>query len=586
MPPDSWQIYKKVIFGDGHDCGIFRDMQPRFSKINKTISTPWGKIIAISILLVLLSGIAGAIIYWNQIKQVFIRDKVKEKVADKTDNLYAVRFDDLQMDEVGGNLTVTNLQLDFDSARYEKLKTQQKAPPVLFRIHIPQLLIRNVQTPRALIDKEIKGGRLEINNPKIEILYTHQGEDSSKRVPDTEVYKQILGDLNLIHLDTLLITGARVKTRNIGSSRQQLQVDNLWVQLRNIAIDSAANQDSTRIMFAQSFELQCPVFTWRTAEKLYDMQLDSLRLTSEEKKLTAKSFKVIPLLGELAFAEKMKVQADRFDIALNRIVLSELEFQNLFSERIEAKHLLVGNASVKIYRDNSREPDGKNRIGTYPHQRLMQVPLPINIRQFDLKNTYVEYKEKGRIVEKTGKVIFSNLNASFKNVTNNKQLIKQNNLMTAKIQAKFLQKFPIDTDWTFYLANPKGRFDVKGHTGAMDGATINKLAEPLGGARIEKGRVNSLDFNFKADDYKTDGTVKFLYEDLKISILKRDEETDTLKKKKLVSLGANIIIKKANPGRNDKVRLAEFTYARDTTRSMFNMAWKALREGLKETVLP
>lgn len=561
-------------------------MRPDFKKLKTKVKTPKGKVIAASIGIVLITTATFLVIYWNQIKKGLIHQKVKDTVADKTDHLYKFRFDNLEMDEVEGNLTVTNMQLHYDSSRYLLLKQQGKAPGALFSITIPQLIVRNVQTPEALISKELKGGKLQISNPIIKIAYTNEGADSTQRVPTNAIYKQILGDLNLIHLDTLLITGARILTSNLKTGKTELEIANLWLQLKDIAIDSLANRDTTRLMFAKSIALQCPQIAWKSGSKLYDFVIDSLHLVSDENRVSAKSLKIVPLLSETAFADKKKVAADRFDIQLNQVNISDLQFQQLLQQEIDAGSVSVKGSSIKIYRENNREHDGKNRIGTYPQQRVMQIPIPVNIRSLQLENTYVEYKEKGKAVEKTGKVIFSQLDAHFRNITNITGNIKTDNRMTAEVKARFLKKFPVSTKWIFYLGNPKGRFDLSGTAGSMDGATINTLAEPLGGASIEEGRVKSLDFDFKADDYKTTGTVKFLYNDLKIALLKREEDSDDLKKKKLASFGANIIIKNNNPSNNGKVRIATIDYTRDTTRSMFNMAWKALREGIKETALP
>lgn len=230
-------------------------------------------------------------------------------------------------------------------------------------------------------------------------------------------------------------------------------------------------------------------------------------------------------------------------------------------------------------------PDGKSRIGTYPQQRIMQIPVPVELNKLVLKNTYVEYKEKGRIVQKIGKVIFKNLNGTFYNITNRKSLIKKNNLLTADIDAIFLHQYPVQTHWTFYISSPKGRFDVKGALGSLDATAANEIIVPLGGAKVEKGHISKLDFDLKADDYGMDGMVKILYEDLKISVLKKDDETKELKKKKLASFGANLLVKDNNPSGKKPPRIANIHFDRDTTRSMFHMSWKTLMKGIKETAM-
>ncbi|MBX3256461.1 MAG: hypothetical protein KF862_20160 [Chitinophagaceae bacterium] len=561
-------------------------MLPIRTTIKKATATPRGKILAGGILLILAAGITLTIAYWNVIKKGFIRNKVKAAVYEKSNKLYDIHYDDMELDEVSGYLSITHMKLRYDSAQYKILQQKNQEPPILFQIEIPSISISGVKTPQALLNKEIVGAKLHISQPVIDIIYTRKGQDSSKSIPTQEVYKQILGELKQIKIDTLLITGARIITRDLKTGRQKLLLLGTDILLRDLVIDSVSNMDTTRLMFAKHIDMHCSKLSWTTPNKLYAFSIDSVRLLSDQQMAAAKSFTIIPALGEEAYAKKKGVQADRFDIDLNNITIHQLNFQELFREHIIADNVVLTNSSIKIYRDMTLPPDGKRRIGTYPQQRIAQIPMPVELKSLTLKNTYIEYKEKGRIVQQVGKVIFRNLNGTFHNITNKKTLIAKNNLLTADINAIFLHKYPVKTQWKFYMSNPKGRFDVQGQLGALNAKDANEIIVPLGGARIEKGRVNTLNFNFKADDYGMGGTVKILYEDLKVSVLKKDDETNKLRKRKLASLGVNVLVKNNNPSGNKPPRIANIYFERDTTRSMFHMSWKTLMKGITETAMP
>jgi hypothetical protein len=118
--------------------------------------------------------------------------------------------------------------------------------------------------------------------------------------------------------------------------------------------------------------------------------------------------------------------------------------------------------------------------------------------------------------------------------------------------------------------------------GKTTAATFNVLAEPMGPARLEDGVVNSLKFNLAGNNSQMNGTVQLLYEDLKVSLLEKDKNSSTFDKKGLTSFVANIKIKNANPGKNKEPRVAQLNYRRDITKSLFNMAWKSLFDGVRE----
>lgn len=501
-------------------------------------------------------------------------------MQDKSNRLYSVHYDDMELDEVAGYLSVKNLSLEYDTAKYKALQNKD-IPGTLFRLTIPSIVITGVQTPQALLTKEIIGRKVEIKEPRIDIIYTRGGKDSAKAVPATEVYRQILGELRLIKIDTFLITGANITTRNMATGKEKLLLTGTHLELRDVAIDSVANKDSSRILFSRHLLINCARLSWSSRDKLYRYLLDSITLNADENKASTKSFTIVPQLDEITFAQKKVFQADRYNIALHDLAIEKLDFLSLLKEKIYAESITIGHSSIKIYRDMTRKPDGKSRMGTYPQQRIAQIPVPVSVKKIMLKNSYVEYKEKGRAIQKTGRVIFANLNGTFLNITNENTKGKQGDALSADISANFLKKYPVKTSWRFYLNNKQGRFDVSGHLGPLNATGVNDLLEPLGGIRIDKGKINELSFDLRADNYSMKGPVKFLYNNLTISVLKKDKETKELSKNKLVSMGANLIIHNDNPTRNKPLRTGEADFTRDTTRSMFHMCWKTLMDGIK-----
>lgn len=550
-------------------------------KIKKIAFTRKRKILFPAIAIAFITLLSFAIVYWSAIKKGFIRQQVKATVSEKSDRLYSIHYEDMELDEVNGYLSVANLSLQYDSSKYATLQ-EEDIPATLFTVSIPALMVTGVETPKALIAKQIVGKKLEITNPVIDIIYTHRGENAGKNIPATEVYKQILGELEMIRMDTFLITGAKITIRDMPSGKPRLLITDTYIQLRDLSLDSAANRDSTRLLFSKHINIDCRSLSWLSKDELYTYKAEGISFDMDNSSARADVFSVIPMLDEHSFAAKKKVQADRYDITLKKIEITGLNFYHLFDERIEAGEISIYQPVIKIYRDMTRPHDHKSRIGTYPQQRIAQIPVPVNVRTLELKDGYVEYKEKSRLLAKTGKVRFHHLNGFFSNITN---MSEKENLLTAKVDARFLDIYPVKTYWAFYLNNKRGRFDVSGHMGQGKAAAISPLLEPLGGLRIDKGMIHSLDFDFRADNYSMDGKVKILYDDLKVSMLKKDDATKALEKKKLASMAANLLVKNNNPSGNKPPRTGEAHFERDTTRSMFHMAWKTLMDGVGKSVL-
>ncbi|MGK2863763.1 MAG: hypothetical protein ACSLE0_17655 [Chitinophagaceae bacterium] len=553
-------------------------------KIKQVTATRKGKIIGLSVLLVIMIAIGGAVFYWNIYRKQILRTTLEDTVRNKSEGLYSIKYDSLNLDEIAGNLRLTNLRLAYDSAKYLALVAKNTPPPTLLKIIIPELIVTGVKTPRALLNQEILGKKLLITKPVIEIIYTNAGKDSARNIPTLEVYKQILGDMNQIQVDTVEISGAQITTTNIKNGSKNLDINNAFIRLLNVNIDENTGRDSSQLLFARELYFTCGKFFWPSKDKLYNYSVDNVTLNSATKEITVKQLRMDPTLNEDAFVKSLPFQDDRFDISINDIRIRNADFYQLFNENILADSILAGSASFKIYRDQTRKRQNKNKVGTYPHQRLDDIPVSFQVKKLILANAFLEFKEKSSITSMQGKLQFHNTYAVISNLTNNKEAIRANNIMTASISSQFLNKAPIKVVWTFYLQNPKGRFDVKGNLGSISAADINSITQPLGPAKLENGRIHSLEFDLKGNNYQTNGTVKMLYEDLKISILEMEKDSHELDKKTLASLAANFIIKDENPRKKDDPRIATVHFDRDVNRSIFHLVWKSIFKGIRETV--
>jgi hypothetical protein len=553
-------------------------------KFKKVTSTRKGKATALIIFLVFIGIIGGGIWYWNTNKKSIIRNKLESAIAEKSKGFYKVKYDNMEIDEIAGFLSVTNMQLSYDTNLYRMAVGMGKTPSLLLSIQIPELTVTGVKTPKALLENEIVGSKLEIKNPRIDIQYTNQGKDSGRHAPTKEIYEEILGGLDLIHIDTVLISGAQITTKNLKTGKSAVEIQDVFIRMIDIKVDSTGHMDDSRYLFAKELSVNAGKVTWASGNKRYKYRLENLSLNSGSRDLTIEKFNMNPTMDEQAFVNSIPTQDDRFDFSFNRVSLRNIDLQKLFNEVIVSESLVINAASFKVYRDLAIPRDKVNRVGKYPHQVIDDIPLPFKIGKLILSNTFVEYKERNHISRESGKVQFYNVHATINNFTNDKKAIANNNVMTADVTSSFLNKTPLKTHWVFYILHPKGRFNVKGSMGGIDALQLNPLTEPMGPATIKKGKINALEFDLEGHDYGMDGSVKMLYDDLRVAMLEKDKGAKEMDKKFLTSFVANLIIKNENPKNNDDPRVVQVHFDRDTNRSIFHLLWKTIFKGIRETV--
>ncbi|MBL0130711.1 MAG: hypothetical protein IPP43_05980 [Chitinophagaceae bacterium] len=341
------------------------------TKLKKATATHKGRIIIFSILIFFTAVITGGICYWNTHKKAIIKNKLESAIREKSNGLYKIKYDSLEMNEFAGNLSISHMLISYDSTRYQELKKTGKEPSLLLNIYIPEISVSGVKTPRALIENEIVGRKLEIKNPVISIIYTNAGKDSSRALPAKEIYEQILGNLDLIQADTVMISGAQIHTSSYKTKKILVQIQDVSITLVDVKVDSSSHADTTRILFAKEAGITCNKLAWSSADKLYNYSADSISIYSVTRDLRIKSFRVVPTLPEEAFVKALPTQADRFDFSVSPIHIRNINLPQLLEENLEADSILLSAFRLKIYRDLAIPRDTKNRVGAYPHQ-LMQ----------------------------------------------------------------------------------------------------------------------------------------------------------------------------------------------------------------------
>ncbi len=551
--------------------------------LNKSVSGLSSSLKGGGILVLILTLLGAGLLWWNWYKKDFIKSKVVQTVHEKSQGLYQVTYDDLILDEMAGSLSIYNFSLRYDSTRIYGLAQMVQTPSFLINIRIPEIHVRGVVTPKVLIANELEGRILELKNPMIEIIRTGLGKDSISST-SLEVYKQILGNLDLISIDTILTTGAHITVSSLNEKKPSIQLNNISVALIDVKVDSASNADTSRFLFSRKVNVECARLAWTSANKLYDFNLDGFSLNSAARRVEIKEFHIWPILSEDAYVKQFTTQKDRFYLVTNNIHLTNLNVNKFFENKLFADSMIISTPQFRLYRDLTMKRDRKNRLDKNLQSLLNELPIPIHLGKIIIQNGYLEYKLIGEKTQQPGKLQFYNLNCTIGSFTNDSLMIEKYKVLTVDMNALFLNQSTVRLNWRFYLGRPNGIFDVKGTLGALDASKLNPMSRPLAALEFSKGRVNGLEFDFSGNIYGMEGQVKLAYDNLKVNVLKLDEDTQELKKDGLTQLAANILIRNSNSKKNGQVRIEQVNYKRDPSRSFLNMFWKAVLSGIRQTI--
>ncbi|WP_209391176.1 hypothetical protein [Chryseobacterium sp. RR2-3-20] len=363
-----------------------------------------------------------------------------------------------------------------------------------------------------------------------------------------------------------------VKNSNITyeANNQPLSLRNLNAQVENLEMieNSAKNGMAAKI---KSYKIVADDFQYRT--RFYQMKMANLNATQNAVQIT--QFSMLPLVSRAQFIRMIPVEQDLYNIKVNQITAQGN--WDLFGENksVNASNVIIQSANANIFR--SKIPADDPKIKPLYSKLLRSIKIPMYINQLQLKNSILEYEEDTPKSNGPGKLTFSNFNMNVKNLNSAKMKGKPTNV-DIKIDCNFMKTTPLDVNWSFNTADVNDNFAISGKLSNIPAVALNSFIVPYLSVSAT-GSIQQMLFNFKGNPKGIGGTFNLKHKDLKISVLDKKSR----EKKNLLSAVANLFIK-SDSGKFPESVVVEGV-ERDPTKSFFNMFWKGIESGLKQTLV-
>ncbi len=399
------------------------------------------------------------------------------------------------------------------------------------------------------------------------------------------------GDGETIEIDNDFFNEAIVKNIRVGNTTLTLynraNTNEKPLLLKNVRFNASnidsiySGTDVLKLLGNSQWDLRADGISFATKDQVYNINIGKFSLDKIKKQVLVDYISLVPTMSEAAFVQTLKFQKDLFNVNLKNIVLGGTDLTALLEKKSIIAETLTFQPTIKVFNDRLVTPDTASKVGKYPHQSIAKLATAIYIKKVNVKNGYISYRERGAISKNVGDVFFSDVNGVVNNVTNIEKYLQQNSLMLVNVTSKFLNNASLSSQWKLPLNTKNGAFTITGKVGPFDGTKLNPVIEPLGMGSIKSGNIKSYTFNLQGTDYKGTGDGTFLYNDLKIKLLKSKD--DDIKNKNVTSFIANVFIKDQNPA-NGNTRKAIINFDRVVTKSFFNLVWKSLFDGAKKSL--
>lgn len=524
-------------------------------------------VIIVSVVLVTVAvGVLGALAWLSGNYQRMAQQKLPEWVEQASQGQYTARAGNLSVSIAGRSVIVENLSLiPKDTTRFPGGN--------LYRLHVPKLEVRGIKVWNLLGKKKsFDCADIKIYAPDISI---------AAREPDTSIPKPLRNQtqaLDKISIATIHILHPAVHYQPANGNGMTIKDGDIVV--RNWSFNPADSfqwpRDPANVCLLNGI-------SWNTNDGLYHIKADTLLLA--ERQLSFSGFAVSPTVAKDKFYATVGHQRDMYHVTFRKIAFQNIDQQLLHTGTLYADTLLLDKGSVVVYCSRIPPPSPNSKMGNFPHQLLLKLPIEILIPFTVVRNGYARYTELNEQTAKEGTIEFEQISGYFSNVTNVDSAIRKDAHCKLVLNGKFMKKASIDAYFDLLLSDTTGIFSINGKLKNVDETLISKQASALSRAEITSVNVHELGLKVNGNQNSATGDITMSYENLKVQLQKLDKDKQLKDRPVLSFLVNSVIVYPDNPMKGKDIRTGRGSVSRDRYKSFFNLIWKTILDGISDIVL-
>jgi hypothetical protein len=420
-----------------------------------------------------------------------------------------------------------------------------------------------------VFNKRIKASKITISQPEI-ILY--KNDDRALNDPKS-INKSVVEPFkNTIAVTDIHLLNADVKIISTASNLASLVVNNLSLLIEDVVFDDLTAEDKIPFNF-KDFNFSCDSIYYRVNE-FYHLKAENFKSSKSELKVD--NLKVIPEYSRAEFVRKIDFENDLFTVNVNSVSLLNMDWGFEKDDfYFNARSIVLDTLFANAYR--SKIPSDDLSKKPLFNTLLREIPFKMQVDSLLMRSANLEYEEEKSIEEGAGKVTFNDFNMVATNVSSG---FKSEELSEVKIEIEclFMNAAPLIADWRFNVRDTTDGFTFTGKVLEFPARQIHPFTKPYMNVALD-GQVDGAYFNFRGNDFESNGNFAIKYHELKVTVYQKNSRT---KKNKFLTPVGNLLVKKDSQA---QVKEVEVEVERIQEKSFFNFLWRNVEAGLRKTLL-
>lgn len=473
------------------------------------------------------------------------------------------------------NVTVKKIEIDvlLQSISLKDVTVSLRDLTIQSNITIEKIAIQHFSIYKYLKFGKINISKASIYKPRC-FLYksdsTHQVKNEmpkSNLTPDIHFSRIVIDGMYLEYLDSTKNNSlSTIQSMDFSFSDININGDNKTKK------GSPISAEINYILFKQISSNQ--------VDKMYNLNIGRMIFIPVKQALFIDSISYLPLSEKTIFFKQMGYQTDRFIVRAKSLLIN-FNYKNIFSilDSIHINNLTLLHPELVVCRDKNyvRKITVKSGI----QELLRNSKSLFQVDTFGIINGRVQYEEIPKESAVASKIWFTNLNGRIMNISSNDTI---NNLIV-NANALLFGEGRLSTTLIFPYSNNSNSFICKGLLHNLSMKKLNPILEENLHVEIKEGNIRSMKFNFNAGNIQSNGSMQFIYDNLKIAVQNNESRKTSGIKEKIKSFMANkLLLNKSSESKKRHNDIVALHFVKDQTKFIFNYIVKTLLSGIKETI--
>ncbi|MCF8363050.1 MAG: hypothetical protein K9G70_10555 [Prolixibacteraceae bacterium] len=485
------------------------------------------------------------------------------------DSIHSVNIGEIRYNHLDEQIGIKNITLK--PQKNKQLKKQY------FNLSVPELNLSGVNLLNAIETQKIDAYQLSTKDASL-IIDDKRIEKTGKFSPyNLELYQKISPLVHSIKLNSAEIFNSSFTLKN----SKLPHLENIDLQLSGFSVDSTL-QNAGKLLNSNHTRLMATNFAGKTSNGFYNYSIDKFSINNNGKAQIT-NFSLLPVYSEKEYMRIKQYEADYNKIKNADINLNNIDLQKYFDDNIidiSSAEINIEYASIHRDKTYSLHPD---QAPPMPQEALRDLKQKINIGQVEINVPTFEYTELMPGATRKSYIKITDINTQVSNITNIDKKLNDNRFMPLHIEGYLMGEGRTEVDITFDNRSLNNEFTFKATSHEMPLNIFNPITEPGMNLSIKEGINRKLTTSFEANGDSAIGTMRFMYNDLKISVLNTKDGVQ--KEGKFVSFLINTMaLKSDNPKRGNFVLPVKYKNHRNKRRSVVGYCWRSIFAGMKATL--